>query len=163
MKVDNRNSKPELEDEKLAFFYSILTLWESGEENKVVKNFKSSEIKRFLDRRTNNGNKILFFTCDPNRIKKNEDAVYTLYVKDTKRNRGLSLLYHLRNAFAHNYINWIESDGMIIIDYKWQDDLKLKTKIPFSILKNLIETIWGKHNLPPEEKKKKTNNNQKKK
>ena len=160
MKQDNRNPQPVLSGAKLDFFYSILTLWESGEANKVIKNFNSSEIKRFLARRDSHGVEILFFKTDPN--KKNPNSKYELFVKDTKRNNGLSLLYHLRNAFAHNDIQLTNNGNDIVINHSWNGVLKLKTTLPFKVLRELVETIRGQHLLTPEEKKKKTPNKKKK-
>ena len=91
MKQDTKNPNPVLNGAKLEFFYGILSLWESGEENKVIKNFKTKEIKRFLARRDSNGVIILFLSTDKN--KKCENCKYKLYINDTKNNIGLSLLY----------------------------------------------------------------------
>ncbi len=44
---------------------------------------------------------------------------------------------------------------MVCIENYWKGKLKLKTRLPFSVLKELIETIRGMHNLTIEEKKKK--------
>lgn len=153
MKVDSRNPKPVLNQQKLNFFYSILTLWES-DAVKTVKKFNSAEIKRFLARTDYHNVKILQFYTKINA--KPDGSKYRLYINDTKHNLGLSLLYHLRNAFAHNNIEVIDTrKEMIRIELIWKGSLKIRTTIPFSILKELIETIWGLHNLKPEEKTKK--------
>lgn len=152
MKVDNRSSKPILSGSLLDFFYGILTLWESPEENKVLKDFNSAEIKRFLAREDNKGMKTLFFTSDAN--KKDYNHKYELFVKNSRNNQGLSLLYHLRNAFAHNDIQMINGKD-IYIRHEWNGILKLKTTISFKVLKEFIETIRGEHNLTEEEKKQK--------
>ena len=161
MKQDTKNPNPVLNGAKLEFFYGILSLWESGEENKVIKNFKTKEIKRFLARRDSNGVIILFLSTDKN--KKCENCKYKLYINDTKNNIGLSLLYHLRNAFAHNDIQLSDQDRLININLVWKGVLKLKTKIPFIVLKELIETIRGQHNLTSEEPKKNKHKKQKSK
>jgi|GEM_PF-3084946 hypothetical protein len=161
MKPDNRNPQPILREDKLAFFYAILTLWESGEDNKVVKNFGSREIKRFLEKRDSNGSQILFFKTDIN--KKCFNCKYEIYVKDSKRNYGMSLLYHLRNAFAHNDIQLDNEKRIIRIHHTWKNSVRLKTTIPFKVLKELVETIRGQHNLTEEEKKKRIRKNKKSK
>lgn len=153
MKTDTRMSTPVLSGTKLMFFYGILTLWESPVEDKVVKNFSSSEIKRFLARRDSRGKLILFLTTDPNKSDSNHN--HELFLKDSKQNQGLSLLYHLRNAFAHNDIQLSNDGEQVIINHSWKGILKLKTKVRFKILKELIETIRGQHNLTEDEKKKK--------
>lgn len=153
MKVDTRSPVPTLTGAKLEFFYGILTLWESPEQNKVIKDFKSSEIKRFLGQLDRKGNLVLFLKTDINTNCPN--CKYELYVNNTKNNTGLSLLYHLRNAFAHNKIQILENGNMVCIENYWKGKLKLKTRLPFSVLKELIETIRGMHNLTIEEKKKK--------
>lgn len=153
MKTDTRSPVPSLSGAKLAFFYGILTLWESGEQNKVIKNFNSSEIHRFLSRLDSNKKRILCIKTDLN--EKSPECKYELYLRNTKKNIGLSLLYHLRNAFAHNCIQQINNGQIIYIENYWRGKLNLKTRIPFPILKELIETIQGKHNLSIEEKKRK--------
>lgn len=149
MKAHYKSSKPVLQYGKLDFFYSILTLWESDDEPKVVKNFSSSEIKQFLAC-SKRGHKILSVTTDKNKIC---DSIYEIYVNKTKDTIGLSLLYHLRNAFAHNDIQLVDNK-IIIIHHEWQGITRLKTRIPFDILKGLIETMRGKHNLSPEDRDK---------
>lgn len=161
MKVGNKSPIPVLSGVKLEFFYSILTLWESGEKNKVVKNFKSAEIKRFLARSGPRGVTILHFTTDKN--KRRQDCKYELYVLDSKDNQGMSLLYHLRNAFAHNDIQLCNNGNDIFIHHTWGGTLKLKTTMSFKVLKELIETIRGQHNLTQQEKQKKYTHKQKSK
>lgn len=153
MKTATKNSKPVLFGTKLTFFYGILTLWESSEENKVVKNFKSSEINRFLDRRDSKGKRVLFIKTDLNKNDLNHK--YELYLKDSKKNQGLSLLYHLRNAFAHNDIQLSNDGREVLINHEWKGVCKLKTRISYKVLKELVETLRGEHNLTEEEKKKK--------
>lgn len=152
METDNRTSKPVLSGTKLIFFYSILTLWESPEKNKVVKDFKSSEVKRFLARKDARRKQLIFIKTDINKCDYNHK--YEIYLLDSKNNKGLSLLYHLRNAFAHNDIQLSNNNDIRIVHY-WKGVLKLKTKIPFKILKELVETIRGQHNLTEDEKRKK--------
>lgn len=153
MKTDTRSSTPVLVGNKLAFFYSILTLWESPDNNKVVKDFNSSEIKRFLNHPESSGKKLLYITHNINKTDYN--CKYFLYVNNSKKNIGLSLLYHLRNSFAHNDIQLSDNGMTIVIHHEYNGVLKLKTKIPYKVLKYLIETIRGKHNLTEEEKKQK--------
>ena len=153
MKAAYKPSIPVLSGSKLEFFYSILTLWESDDENKVVKDFKSSEIKRFLARKNSQGKRILFITPDSNRY--DDSCTYRLFVDAGKYGQAKSILYHLRNAFAHNDISLSHKGSIIEIEHTWQGKLKLKTSIPFNVLKELVETIRGEHNLTPEEKKKK--------
>lgn len=148
MKSDYRNPNPVLSGKKLGFFYSILTLWESSAEKKVVNNFKSTEIKSFLNKRDSRNVTILSVQTDRNNKRKLScNCRYTLYVKDTKDNIGLSLLYHLRNAFAHNDIKLSDCGNIIHITHIYKGTLKLKTTIPFGVLKELIETIRGQHQL----------------
>lgn len=153
MEAGNKSPIPVLSGAKLEFFYSILTLWESGEKNKVVKNFSSAEITRFLSQTDSRGITILHFTTDKN--KRRHDCKYELYLLNSKRNIGMSLLYHLRNAFAHNDIQLCNNGNDIFINHTWGETLKLKTTISFKVLKELIETIRGLHNLTPQEKRKK--------
>lgn len=153
MKIDTRNYQPVLTGAKLEFFYSILTLWESAVSNKVVKQFTSAEIKRFLGKVDSHGNRILYFNTDIN--KRCPNCKYELYLKDTKRNLGLSLLYHLRNAFAHNNIELAGNGNIIKIQHNYKNTLTIKTTISFKILKELVETLRGLHNLTPQQKKKK--------
>ena len=160
MKQDTRNPKPILSGTKLEFFYSILTLWESGKENKVIKKFTSAEIKKILARTDPHGVNILSFSTHRN--KKNYNSKYELYIKDSKNNQGLSLLYHLRNAFAHNNITLSNNGRNVHIQHVCKDVLKLKTKIPFTILKELIETICEKHNLTVIENNKNNKHNENK-
>lgn len=159
MKTDTRSSTPVLSGPRLDFFYAILTLWESPEENKVIKDFNSTEVKRFLERKDSHGRLYLSYTHDLKKSLPNHR--YQLYLKNSKNNLGLSLIYHLRNAFAHNDINLSNNGNLIIINHEWKNVLKLKTTIPFKILKELIETIRGQHNLTEEEKKKKPKKNKK--
>lgn len=155
MKQDNRNHNPVLSGTKLEFFYGILTLWESAKSPKVVNNFKSAEVKQFLSQTDSRGIVKLLVTADQN--KKCTGCRYSLYVNDSKKNIGLSLLYHLRNAFAHNNIELCDQRHLIIINHIWKGKTKLQTKIPFSILKELIETIRGNFNPTPIDNIKKKN------
>ncbi len=150
MKTENKSSKPVLSGIKLEFFYSILTLWESGEKNKVIKDFKSAEVKRFLARLDSRGVRVLFLNTDIN--KKDFNHKYELYFTNPKGNQGLSLLYHLRNAFAHNDIQLIDNSN-IFINHIWSGTLRLKARISFKVLKEFVETIRGQHNLTSNEKK----------
>lgn len=159
MKNATKSSIPVLSGKILTFFYKVLTIWESSEEKKVIKDFNSSEIRRFLIRKDSRGKQILFFSTDLNKTDFNHK--YALYLRNSKKSKGLSLLYQLRNAFAHNDI-LISNDGkQIIINHEWKGVCKLKTKIPFTVLKELVETIRGEHNLTETEKKKKYSNKKK--
>lgn len=161
MKADTRSPKPVISGAILEFFYSILTLWESGVKDKVVKDFKSAEINRFLSRTDSRGASFLHFTTDKN--KRVGNCKYELYVLNSKSNYGMSLLYHLRNAFAHNDIQVRNGGTDIFIEHSWKGVLKLKTTISFKVLQELIETIRGMHNLTPQEKQKKYTKKQKSK
>lgn len=153
MKIARKSSTPILSGEKLEFFYSILVRWESSEEPKVIKNFSSAEIKRLLARADSQGKKVLYLSIDPN--KKDFNHKYELYLKNSKRNIGESLLYHLRNAFAHNDIQLIPGKNEVFINHEWGGGVKLKATISYKVFKELVETMVGKHNLSEEEKKNK--------
>lgn len=151
MNLDTRNPFPVLTGAKLELFYSILTLWESGKQPKVVNNFKSMAVKRFLAKRDSHGKTVLTISTD--KTKKCVGCKYILYLNDSKQNKGLSLLYHLRNAFAHNDITLSNQGQLIHINHVWKGVLKLKTIISFKVLKELIETIRGQQITPIENNK----------
>lgn len=153
MKQNTRSSKPALTGKKLDFFYSILTLWESNDPSKVVKDFRSTEIKRFLSQIDSKKRKVLFFTTDP-KAKDRCSCKYSLYIVNSKDSQAMSLLYHLRNAFAHNDISVLTNRELIFIEHRWKNELRLKAFISFKVLKELIETIRGEHNVSDKEKKK---------
>lgn len=152
MRQKYRSPKPILKDTKLEFFYSILTLWESEVVNKVVKDFRSVEVKSVLSKTDSSKRRQLLFSTEFN-DKHKVNTKYELIVRDTKGSQAMSLLYHLRNAFAHNDIVVLENNSTIFIEHRWKGELKLKANISFNLLKLLIETIRGEHNLSEEEKK----------
>ncbi|MBD5355516.1 MAG: hypothetical protein HDR88_00680 [Bacteroides sp.] len=158
MKGDSRSPIPILKEDKLNFFYSILTLWESGKEPKIIKNFTTAEIIRFKDKRDKNGHLILTFS-DFN--KKDSLQLSEIRFNNVKNNKGLSILYHLRNAFAHNLI-FLENNGRILhIENEYRGKKQLQALIAYDVLKELIEILLGKHNLSGQEKKKRTKNKRK--
>lgn len=137
---DRRNPVPVLTGSKLKFFYEILTLWESGVQNKVVNNFKSKKVKRFLARTDSNGIRILSFKLKLN--EQHSNCKYEISISDVKHNYGLSLLYHLRNAFAHNNIR-LNDKGEICIDHKWQGSWRIKARVSSEVLKEFIDILTG--------------------
>lgn len=137
---DRRNPVPVLTESKLEFFYGILTLWESGVRNKVVNNFKSKKVKRFLARKDSKGVAILSFKSNVN--EQHSNCKYELSISDVKHNYGLSLLYHLRNAFAHNTIR-LNGKGEICIDHKWQSSWRIKARVSSEVLKEFIDILTG--------------------
>lgn len=153
MKGDSRPPTPILKNEKLDFFYSILTLWESGKEPKIVKNSNSKEIRRFKKRRDKKGHMILTFS-DFNR--KEPLHLSEIRFRNVKDNQGMSILYHIRNAFAHNRIFLEKNKRILRIENEYKGQKNLQAIIAFDVLKELIETFLGKHNLTDQEKKTKT-------
>lgn len=143
--VDKRNPVPVLSGARLQFFYGILTLWESNARNKVINDFRSKEVNKFLSRTDSNGLKILSLSTD--KKKTNLNCRYRIYLLDTKSNLGLSLLYHLRNAFAHNDIKLVKYNKKtcISIHHVWKGTTRLETIVPFKVLKELIDIIRGIH------------------
>lgn len=108
-------------------------------------------VKRFLAKRDSHGKTVLTISTD--KTKKCVGCKYILYLNDSKQNKGLSLLYHLRNAFAHNDITLSNQGQLIHINHVWKGVLKLKTIISFKVLKELIETIRGQQITPIENNK----------
>jgi len=146
MKTDTRNPVPSLPDVQLRFFYGILTLWESGVEDKVKKNFTTKEIKSFLARKDSNGNPVL--VIDTEKRRKGKLALSELRYINTKSNKGLSLLYHLRNAFAHNRIVLDLNSRILHIRNEYNGAVKMEGRIAFDVLKEFVETLQGKHDFP---------------
>lgn len=152
MKGDSRLPYPVLKDEKLDFFYNILTLCESPKKPKVVNNFNSAEIRQLKNKKDRKGHPILRFSdiSDKSSLQLSE-----IRFRDVKRNKGLSILWHLRHAFAHNRINLSEDGEVLHIENKYREVVKFKAMIAYDVLKELIETLLGQHSVIEEEKKNK--------
>lgn len=150
MKDDSRLPYPVLKDEKLAFFYSILTLWESGKKPKIINNFKSEAVSQLKKRKDNKGDFIIRFSD----FKENDPLKPSeIRFKDVKRNKGLSILSHLRHAFAHNRITLEENGRILHIKNEYGGVTKLQAIIAFDVLEELIDILIGKDNKLVEEKK----------
>lgn len=151
MKGDSRLPYPVLKDEKLDFFYSILTLCESPKKPKIVNNFNSAEIKQLKNKKDKKGYPILRISDigDKTPLQLSE-----IRFRDVKRNKGLSILWHLRHAFAHNRINLNENGRVLYIENRYRGVVKLKAMIAYDVLKELIEILIGQHNVIKEEKEK---------
>lgn len=153
MKGDPRLSYPVLKDEKLEFFYGILTLWESGKDPKIINNFKSEGVTQLKKRKDNKGHPILRFS-DFN--DKNPLQLSEIRFKDVKGNKGLSILSHLRHAFAHNRITVEENGRILHIKNEYRGDIKFNAVIAFDVLKDLMETLTKQDNNVSKENKNKT-------
>ncbi|MDE6770649.1 MAG: hypothetical protein K2J78_13075 [Muribaculaceae bacterium] len=149
MKGDSRLPYPVLKDEKLDFFYSILTLCESPKKPKIVNNFNSAEIRQLKKKKDKKGHLTLRFSDIG---EKTPLQLSEIRFRNVKGNKGLSILWHLRHAFAHNRINLSEDGEGLHIENEYRGEVKFKAMIAYDVLKELIETLLGQHNVIEEEK-----------
>ncbi len=144
LKVDVRNPLPVLKPSHLKFFYSMLTLWESGREPKITHNFNSKEINQFKKRKAPNGRPILVMNNPPGHPM--PMSVSEIRFK-TRKNKGRSILSHLRNAFAHNRISYVGNSDVLKIENEYNGKTQMEGLVKFSVLKELVEILVG--NLDP--------------
>ena len=148
-----RNLNPDvplLDGNIVVFFYEILVNWElnkksNGDRLKDIKKFNSAEIKRFLNRVDSSGNKEIYLNKTPD----DTEAYRASEIRfiDSQKNKSLSLLYHLRNAFAHNDISYDIESNVININHFYKKKLRIKGSISFNLLLELVETIFGKYDM----------------
>ncbi len=137
---DKRNPQSVLTPAHLRFFHSLLTLWESGKEPKVAKQFNSVEVKRFLAKTDAKGQVILSIGDDP--TDQSPLALSELrFSKTGGAGKAKSLLNHLRNAFAHNRISYGEDNNTILIENEYRGTVRMVGKVRFNVLKELMELL----------------------
>lgn len=153
-----------LETEHLRFFHKLIVAIENDKEmkDKIVKNFSNFEVKNIINKGKQNIYSITINPLDyPSQIGYDE-----LRFTDNKNNKAFSLLYHLRNAFAHNRVQLEEESMQLMFQDEYKKKINMVGKCNFLKLKYLVETILGEHNMTEEEKKmykKKNRNNKRKK
>lgn len=137
MSNDDRNPQPQLQNQELAFFYEILTRIESP-----LAPYQKTLGSRELNNITRTKVSISYDPMSPTPLGNNE-----IRYAAGKKYKTYKLLKFLRDAFAHNYIR-IDNHKIIYINSTYRGKLKMVAQIAFSNLKELVETIWGMHNLP---------------
>lgn len=139
---DNRNSFVVLTDPQIKFFYNILVYCENKQFNRTGYNKRRFE-------------KIFYGTCKTNvnwdyptgkRSKENINFNKSVGINEIRiifsNNIGGSFLYYLRCAFAHNNIRYYgETKDILLIENTYNDKIRMKAKIKFSVLKKLVDAI----------------------
>ncbi len=159
----DRKSNSTLEDAHLRFFHKLIVAIENDKEikDKIVKNFSNLEVKNIINKGKQNSYSITINPLDyPSHIGYDE-----FRFTDNKNNKAFSLLYHLRNAFAHNRVQLEKETLQLMFQDEYKKKINMVGKCNFLKLKYLVETILGEHNMTEEEKKmyKKKNRNNKRK
>lgn len=135
-----------LSEGQLIFFHKILTLCESGKNPKVVRDFRHIEVKQFRERKRQ-------LQIEDIDTKNQQSSKSIILFRNDKGNQALSLLWHLRHAFAHNRILRDGNSQLLQIRNEYNGETKMKAIVQFCVLKELVEIILGEHNLTDDEKK----------
>lgn len=117
---------------EIAEFYKVLQWVEELKKSNQTKGFNIVKLKPFLQEKS-----IILDTKSPveKSIEPNE-----ITFTDSQRSVCFSLLCHLRNAFAHDYL---KNDGntLIIEDYNNKNQMTMYGKINKSLLFDLVNKI----------------------
>lgn len=143
---DCRLSCSTLSEGQLKFFHKILAICESGKEPKVVRDFRYVEVKRFCERKRQ-------LQIEDIDTKSQLNSKSKILLRDDKGNKALSILWHLRHAFAHNRIIRNGNTQFLQIRNEHNGVVKMKANVQFGVLKELVEIFLGEHNLTDIEKK----------
>lgn len=138
-----RSSTPALKGKMLEFFYEIMVLCECDIKPYIANNFNSPIIKDYLLSKDRKNNPILVISSNiyddrPLRISE---------LRFKKGNNiGISLLYNLRNAFAHNRITIEKDTEILVIENYYGKRLMMRGRIKYKVLKEFIDLLLGRTN-----------------
>lgn len=137
IKAIKPNVDPCLNTEEIEFFYKILLLCESKQ--LVGYNFDKSELQEFIK------NKKIIPTYNKGKQKwegiVKESVHNEIQFKNNKGSICASLFVHLRNAFAHGYIEKDKKTNVLHFQNVYQGECKMDGRMSFDTLKEFIENM----------------------
>lgn len=127
----------ELDAKELKFFYKNLQLCECRE-SLTGYNFNSKELKDFIESK---GIKIVYNKEQGKAISKSSEDNEIQLLCYGKLGVCPSLFKHLRNAFAHCYIEKDMNTGILHFQNRYRGAIRMDGKMKFNVLKALVEKM----------------------
>lgn len=131
------DANPCLNTGEIEFFYKLLLRCESKQ--LMGYNYNDKKLQGFIK------NKNIVLTYNKKREKwkgiAKDSAINEIQFINNKSSICASLFVHLRNAFAHGYIEKDKKTGVLHFQNVYQGECKMDGKMTFDTLKELIENM----------------------
>ena len=131
------NVNPCLNSGEIEFFYKLLLRCESKQ--LTGYNYCDKKLQGFIK----NKNIVLIYNKEREKWKEiaRESAQNEIQFRNNKKSISASLFVHLRNAFAHGYIEKDKNTNVLHFQNVYQGEYKMDGKMTFDTLKELIENV----------------------
>lgn len=139
--MDTRLQVRTLTPEQLNLFYQILIFCESDAINNADLRITNPALKPYwfnsINKNEGKGILLTYKNIDFDAILDTNEIKFT----DTKSNVLKSLLYHLRNAFAHNRLFYDDKSKILCMEDTYSGGINMKGKVKMPYFHKFIDAV----------------------